>query len=516
MDFAQRSEYEMATTMMVAIRCHDTRVDDCSLRADWVWQFWQRDWVFRQESEVWGESLSRLVCPATDLFIQNALSLPCLSFCRAQEYKRPIPLLYASKFIHPLDRIYLSNLPLLMCHEIFSMASRSLWIIPVSGCQIPKPDTHACLDTGDVRFVCLEKLNPEIHSNVPQQSPKLEAGLHHRPPSSSSSHSTFSSATTARKRIIYAHSDILTRRSEYFATMLSSAFAEGAEPSSGERRVYTVVVEEADFETMYWLLKFCYTNWLLFREQDDPRAAVEGVGAGWSARWLASRNGEWDWKTLLGSVDETLMDARSATSGESHGTTMPDVNRSTSRTSEAFRQSAMTTVVNTTTSGTAVVKVSPSSSSSAHQRNRRPMPGASTLPVPVGGTSSPSRPKPESSGLSPSRYAGAASSKHFPISPRTPRSQQSSLMSTLDPHPHPAPQPPPASALSMYQVAHRYTMPGLADLALEHMMATMTPQSSFALLLATATWDELHILVQVSNEVAIKRDYILKYAGLRH
>ena len=377
------------------------------------------------------------------------------------------------------------------------------------------PDAHTHLDTGDVRFVCLERLNPEIHSNVPRRSPKLEAGLQHRPPSSSSSHSTFSSATTARKRIIYAHSDILTRRSEYFATMLSSAFAEGAEPPSGERRVYTVIVEEADFETMYWLLKFCYTNWLLFREQDDPRAAVEGVGAGWSARWLASRNGEWDWKTLLGSVDETLMDARSATSGESHGTTMPDVNRSTSRTSEAFRQSAMTTVVNTTTSGTAVVKV-PSSSSSAHQRNRRPMPGASTLPVPVAGTSSPSRPKPESSGLSLSRYAGAASSKHFPISPRTPRSQQSSLMSTLDPHPHPAPQPPPASALSMYQVAHRYTMPGLADLALEHMMATMTPQSSFALLLATATWDELHILVQVSNEVAIKRDYILKYAGLRH
>lgn len=54
----------------------------------------------------------------------------------------------------------------------------------------------------------------------------------------------------------------------------------------------------------------------------------------------------------------------------------------------------------------------------------------------------------------------------------------------------------------MYQVAHRYTMPGLADLALEHMMATMTPQSSFSLLLATATWDELHILVQVSIQVA--------------
>ena len=364
------------------------------------------------------------------------------------------------------------------------------------------PDAHTHLDTGDVRFVCLERLNPEIHSNVPRRSPKLEAGLQHRPPSSSSSHSTFSSATTARKRIIYAHSDILTRRSEYFATMLSSAFAEGAEPPSGERRVYTVIVEEADFETMYWLLKFCYTNWLLFREQDDPRAAVEGVGAGWSARWLASRNGEWDWKTLSSSGDETLMDAKSATSGESRGAAMTDVSRSTSRASETFRQSAMTAVVNTTTSGTAMVKVSPSSSSSAHQRSRRPMSSTSTLPVSVGGSSSPSRSKPEPPGLSTNRYATAAPPKHYPISPRTSRSQQPPLISALDPHPHPAPQPPPASALSMYQVAHRYTMPGLADLALEHMMATMTPQSSFSLLLATATWDELHILVQVSIQVA--------------
>ena len=49
----------------------------------------------------------------------------------------------------------------------------------------------------------------------------------------------------------------------------------------------------------------------------------------------------------------------------------------------------------------------------------------------------------------------------------------------------------------MYQVAHRYGMPGLAGLSLEHMMATITPQGSFALLLASATWEELHKLVEV-------------------
>ena len=62
---------------------------------------------------------------------------------------------------------------------------------------------------------------------------------------------------------------------------------------------------------------------------------------------------------------------------------------------------------------------------------------------------------------------------------------------------HPTPPPAPASALSMYQVAHRYGMPGLGALALEHIVATITPQSSFAVLLASATWDELHALVEV-------------------
>jgi len=39
-------------------------------------------------------------------------------------------------------------------------------------------------------------------------------------------------------------------------------------------------------------------------------------------------------------------------------------------------------------------------------------------------------------------------------------------------------------------------MPALATLALEHMMNTITPQSSFALLLATSVWDELRMLVE--------------------
>lgn len=39
-------------------------------------------------------------------------------------------------------------------------------------------------------------------------------------------------------------------------------------------------------------------------------------------------------------------------------------------------------------------------------------------------------------------------------------------------------------------------MPGLATLALEHIMSTITPKTSFPLLLASAVWDELHALVE--------------------
>ncbi|KAJ2931713.1 hypothetical protein H1R20_g5502, partial [Candolleomyces eurysporus] len=186
--------------------------------------------------------------------------------------------------------------------------------------------------------------------------------------------------------------------------MLSSSFSENGTLPPGERKIHTIVVEEADFETIYWLLKYCYANWLSFKPQDDPRLAVEGVGAGWSARWLNSRENEWDWKTFhkSGPSEDALHDGRSAASGESVG------------------------------------------------------------------------------------LGGAGRSE---ISPRPARSAP-------DPHPHPTPAPPPASALAMYQVAHRYSMRNLALLALEHIMSTLTPESCFAVLLASYTWDELHSLVE--------------------
>jgi hypothetical protein len=274
------------------------------------------------------------------------------------------------------------------------------------------------------------------------------------------------------------------RRSEYFYTMLSSSFAETS--VFGDRKLYNIVVEEADFVTIYWLLKWVYANWLMFSEDEDPRLAVEGLGAGWSVKWLSTSgaSGEWDWKTFNKShLEESKDDMRSVTSAESihsgaeAGRSVEQ--RKPSDNAESLRQRA---------SGSKSLQAQPTPSSSR--------PSASTVPrranesASLNAPNSASRnPKPVPISIAPSHYQ-QASHPHRPGAP-----------ASADPHVHPTQAPTPASALSVYQVAHRYGMPGLASLALEHIMSTITPSSSFALLLASSVWEELHVLVEVRNSI---------------
>lgn len=53
LDFAH-PDYEMSASMMAAIKCQDDRSGERGARPEWLWENWQNDWVFRQESEVWG------------------------------------------------------------------------------------------------------------------------------------------------------------------------------------------------------------------------------------------------------------------------------------------------------------------------------------------------------------------------------------------------------------------------------------------------------------------------------
>lgn len=55
-------------------------------------------------------------------------------------------------------------------------------------------------------------------------------------------------ATLSRKRILYAHSEILRARSDYFKSLLAGGFRE---VEGGK----VVVVDDADYGTVYWMLQ---------------------------------------------------------------------------------------------------------------------------------------------------------------------------------------------------------------------------------------------------------------------
>lgn len=57
----------------------------------------------------------------------------------------------------------------------------------------------------------------------------------------------------SRKRVIYANSQVLAARSPYFLDLFATSFVETAQVASD--RFKTVVVESADFNTVYWMLR---------------------------------------------------------------------------------------------------------------------------------------------------------------------------------------------------------------------------------------------------------------------
>ncbi|KAJ1311189.1 hypothetical protein OPQ81_009690 [Rhizoctonia solani] len=450
LDYAPHTDTELCTTMMAAIKVRGDFAGERGARADWVWEFWDQEWTFRKESEFW------------------ECSLPPLS----------------TLLEHP--RIAATN-SFILCIQIHTPVGPQIPQQP-SIYYVPKDlleGIEASLDnanTGDVQFVCLERLDP---SNSPPGSSTPNS---RRSSSDSSTHLLQSSPKlVARKRVIYAHSDILRSRGggEYFSTMFSSGFSENAAPAPGERKIHTVIVEEADFNTIYWMLKWVYGNWLLFQDDDDPRIVFKAMGQGQSVKWLPSsyapgptqgssssarQTGEWDWQTLY-RVDTSEADSL----GQSLRSLVLD---------DSNPESGHTQTPSQGSSGArAESEVSPELS-----------PRVSTVPIPR----APARAAPGGVRRSTNK---AGTSGPPARSTTTPGSTSASgQFRGGNPGQTPTPTqlhpPPPASALAVYQTAHRYALPGLAQLALHHILETITPQRAFALLLATRVWDELHALIE--------------------
>jgi hypothetical protein len=84
----------------------------------------------------------------------------------------------------------------------------------------------------DVKFVCLEhEIEAESEGQVGGEE-KMRS----------------------RKRVIYANSQVLTSRSQYFQDLFATTFVESAQASTD--RFKTVVVESADYNTVYWMLRY--------------------------------------------------------------------------------------------------------------------------------------------------------------------------------------------------------------------------------------------------------------------
>ncbi|ORX37222.1 hypothetical protein BD324DRAFT_650828 [Kockovaella imperatae] len=346
--------------------------------------------------------------------------------------------------------------------------------------------------TGDVRFTCLEHLSEDIKD---EQETEAAAG----------GDEDVQQRLVSRKRVLHAHAAVLRARGDYFDDLLHGGFSESEIARRGEARVTPIVVDDADFNTVYWMLKFIYTNSLDFADEEDVRAIMrqgqlcrsEVVKSLTSGAPLYTGLGEWDYRRLPieGEDIDDGFDVQTVKSVSSTGTRVSGLSPSSSvnRKANVGGASSVSAEKNPTTSIT-------------------PKPGASakvaTRPAPA--TPTPIRPRPppnkasssnDTSNLTPATNPNTSKHLASQTSPAgagtgtgtaLPSRQFISRHGEPDPHPHPAPQPLPASALAIYMLSHRYRLETLELLAKDHILAVLRPDNCMSYLLASYSYDNLH------------------------
>ncbi|KAJ9477252.1 BTB domain-containing protein [Pseudozyma hubeiensis] len=302
-----------------------------------------------------------------------------------------------------------------------------------------------------------------------------------------------------RDRVLWAHASVLKSRSDYFQTMLASDFSEGisrnyaaagASAAHG-RNVRTLQISDADFVTAYWFLRYLYTDDIQFADKEDVRSAI--------------LDEEWAKGSDVGHLT-----AGSASGDAGHAGALPRnllvdwTPISQLKDNDDFEMDGMGYPMTTApsaggprdVSGSFVLQKPSTTSGSLRQRT-----SAAGL---VDGASGNVSARPLSAPNSPSSAIDAsAASKHHTTDEGsrasgrgTSNAPATRASATLDPHTHPCADPGPASALSIFKLAHRYHMEELSRLAAMHMVATLTPQSAFPMLLATSMYAELHTRIK--------------------
>lgn len=94
--------------------------------------------------------------------------------------------------------------------------------------------------TGDVKFVCLE------HILSDRDETEIAGSDDTRPDRS---------WMLSRKRVLYAHSEILKAACEFFHDIITGDYQEADRARRGDSRRTTILIDDAGFETVYWMLR---------------------------------------------------------------------------------------------------------------------------------------------------------------------------------------------------------------------------------------------------------------------
>jgi hypothetical protein len=311
--------------------------------------------------------------------------------------------------------------------------------------------------TGDVRFVCLEHQD----SSTPTE---YEGAM-------------------ARRRIVYAHWELLVH-AEYFKATLAGGFSEASDAA-----VTTLIVDDAAFNTVYWVLRWLYTDEILFTATDSVRSVMGQVRVDRNAARRLLNSESWEYALL---EDDDDIEARTVRSVSSVGTA-PSAGRrsprhppmpSTASEGSGSRRPSATSTSSATPKSTPRPEISRTKSSSPVSTIPRMASTARKPALPSVGIKAAAK----SPSTAPTSPAAVGRSPYPTGAPRRPPPPP-------EPHKHPTPPPTPPSPLAVFFLAHRYGLDELQALARDALLRQLTPDSCVAALLATYSFTELHSAV---------------------
>jgi hypothetical protein len=348
--------------------------------------------------------------------------------------------------------------------------------------------------TGDVKFVCLE------HSGAGTDTPSDDPGR-----------------TMVRRRIVYAHSELLVH-TEYFKATLKGGFSETAQSLT----LTTLCVDDAAFNTVYWVLRWLYTDEIVFSTTGSVRAVMAQVRIDKAAARRALNTESWEYAPL---DEDDELDTRTVRSTSSVGTA------ASGRRSPGARSAASAGATGASPASRRPSDASRSSTSAHDATTAPPLPLPTPRPAPARKSASPTQSITPTSRTAtatctrpsaittpaPGRLRVGTASARKPPSPRSPSTRSGPTSPAgartfharrshppLDPHKHPAEAPPPPAPLAVFFLAHRYGLYELQALARDALLRHLTSETCVAALLATYDFGELHAAIM---------DYVVSITG---